>query len=109
MRIVVTGANGLVGSRACALLAGDGHDVLGVGRGERRQRGDFGYATCDLTREGEVNAVIADSRPDAILHTASMTEVDACERDPDAAFASNVTAAANVARAARRGGAHLVH
>ena len=109
MRVVVTGANGLVGSRACALLAARGHEVVGIGRGARRAQGDFAYSTCELSREPEVNAAIADARPDAIAHTASMTEVDACEKDPDAAFASNVAAAANVARAASRHGAHLVH
>ena len=38
-----------------------------------------------------------------------MTEVDACERHPDAAWAANVLAAAHVARHAHRAGAHLVH
>jgi dTDP-4-dehydrorhamnose reductase len=109
MRIVVTGANGLVGSRACALLAAQGHEVLGVGRGERRTQGNFAYARCELSREAEVDAAITEARPEAILHTASMTEVDACEKDPDAAFASNVVATANVARAATGVGAHLVH
>jgi dTDP-4-dehydrorhamnose reductase len=38
-----------------------------------------------------------------------MTEVDACEKDPEAAYAGNVNAAAAVARGARKAGAHLVH
>ncbi len=38
-----------------------------------------------------------------------MTEVDACEREPQLAFAANVTATAAVARGARELGAHLVH
>jgi dTDP-4-dehydrorhamnose reductase len=109
MRIVVTGANGLVGSRSCAILAAQGHAVVGLGRGPRRVHGPFAYTTCELSREAEVNAAITDARPEAILHTASMTEVDACARDPEAAFAANVTGAANVARAARGVGAHLVH
>jgi dTDP-4-dehydrorhamnose reductase len=108
MRIVVTGANGLVGSRCCALLAAQGHSVLGLGRGARRVQGDFAYVTCELSREAEVAAAIGEPRPEAILHTASMTEVDACEREPDAAFAANVVATTNVARAAHRAGAHLV-
>jgi dTDP-4-dehydrorhamnose reductase len=109
MRIVVTGANGLVGSRCCAILAAQGHAVVGVGRGPRRVQGPFEYLTCDLSRGLEVGAAIDEARPEGILHTASMTEVDACERDPEAGFAANVTSSANVARAARRMGAHLVH
>jgi dTDP-4-dehydrorhamnose reductase len=109
MQVVVTGANGLVGSRCCALLASQAHSVIGLGRGPRRAHGDFAYVTCELSREAEVDAEIAAARPEAIVHTASMTEVDACEKEPEAAFAANVVAAANVARAARRAGAHLVH
>jgi dTDP-4-dehydrorhamnose reductase len=109
MRIVVTGAGGLVGSRASALLAGMGHDVLGLGRNPRRVSGAFAYRICDLAQDAGVDAIMSEVRPEAILHTASMTEVDACEREPDAAFAANVSAAANVARAARKVGAHLVH
>jgi dTDP-4-dehydrorhamnose reductase len=109
MRIVVTGANGLLGSRCCSLLAAQGHTVFGLGRGAQRAQGDFAYLTCELSREVEVAASMAESRPEAILHTASMTEVDACEREPGAAFAANVEGTANVSRAARRAGAHLVY
>ncbi|RKH68611.1 SDR family oxidoreductase [Corallococcus aberystwythensis] len=109
MRFVVTGANGLVGSRVCEQLTGRGHEVVGLGRGPRRTGGTHGYVEVDLTREPDVAAAIAQARPEAVIHPASMTEVDACEKDPDAAYAANVHATAAVARAARAAGAHLVH
>ncbi|PTL76171.1 SDR family oxidoreductase [Vitiosangium sp. GDMCC 1.1324] len=109
MRILVTGANGLVGSRACKLLVEQGHEVVGLGRGERRATGSWRYLSCELTREPEVSAAFADASPEVVLHCASMTEVDACEREPEWAFAANVEATAFVARACRRAGAHLVH
>lgn len=109
MRFLVTGANGLVGSRVCAQLTGRGHEVVGLGRGPRRTGGTHGYVEVDLTREQDVAAAIAQARPEAIIHPASMTEVDACEKDPDAAYAANVHATAAVARAAKLAGAHLVH
>jgi dTDP-4-dehydrorhamnose reductase len=109
MRILVTGANGLVGSRTCGLLAAQGHEVVGLGRGERRATGSWRYVSCELTREAEVSAAFADASPEAVIHCASMTEVDACEREPSLAFAANVDATAFVARASRRAGAHLVH
>jgi len=109
MRITVTGANGLVGSRLCRLLVVEGHAVTAVARGERRAVGDFQYLNCDLAdNEGVTRALVA-TRPEVIVHTASMTEVDACERNPDAAWAANTLAAANVARHAQARGAHLVH
>ncbi|HET9449653.1 MAG TPA: SDR family oxidoreductase [Aggregicoccus sp.] len=109
MRLLVTGSNGLVGSRACALAEAAGHEVVGLGRGARRTGGHYAYVEVDLTREEAVLSAIREAKPDAVLHTASMTEVDACEKDPQAAFAANVSAAAHVARGARAAGAHLVH
>ena len=109
MRFLVTGSNGLVGSRVCALLERGGHEVVGLARGPRRTSGAYAYVECDLTREADVAAAVASAAPEVIIHPASMTEVDACERDPEAAYAANVTAVAAVARGARKLGAHLVH
>ncbi|ATB40564.1 NAD(P)-dependent oxidoreductase [Cystobacter fuscus] len=109
MRFLVTGSNGLVGSRVCALLEKAGHQVVGLGRGPRRTTGAYSYVECDLTREQDVATALEAAAPEVILHPASMTEVDACERDPEQAFAANVTATAAVARSARKLGAHLVH
>jgi dTDP-4-dehydrorhamnose reductase len=109
MRLLVTGSNGLVGSRACAQAEAAGHEVVGLGRGARRTAGKHAYVEVDLTREADVLRAVQEAKPDAILHTASMTEVDACEKDPQAAFAANVSAAAHIARGARSVGAHLVH
>src|SRR6185295_7358506 len=127
MRVLVTGANGLVGSRACAALVRAGHVVTGAGRGPPRAhaqsngervrgaQGDsprasaqFTYIAADLTRAEDVARAVEAARPDAILHAAAMTEVDACERAPLDAWAHNVTASELIAREARHVGAHLV-
>jgi dTDP-4-dehydrorhamnose reductase len=109
MRITVTGANGLVGSRLCRLLVVEGHVVTAVARGERRTVGDYEYLSCDLADADGVGRALSTSRPETVIHTASMTEVDACEKNPDAAWAANTVAVANVARQARVADAHLVH
>ncbi len=109
MRFVVTGANGLVGSRLCAQLTAAGHSVVGLGRGPRRTEGGHTYTTCDLTHGAEVAEAIATARPEVVLHPASMTNVDGCEKDPTGAWAGNVEATVHVAKAATAAGAHLVH
>lgn len=109
MKILVTGANGLVGSRVCAQLSQQGHEVLGVGRGPRRVEGIWAWASVDLRQALEVEQSVETFVPEALVHTASMTEVDACEKAPLDAFAANVEAARNVAVAARKVSAHVVH
>lgn len=109
MRLVVTGANGLVGSRLCTLLAKNGHEVVALSRGERRANGPFRYENVDLTFPGATSAVVAGAKADVVVHCASMTVVDACEKDPSAAYANNVTATANLAQACRAAGSHLIH
>ncbi|WNG46447.1 SDR family oxidoreductase [Archangium minus] len=109
MRFLVTGSNGLVGSRVCTQLEQRGHEVVGLGRGPRRTGDTYRYVPCDLTREQDVVTAITGAVPEVIIHCASMTEVDLCEREPEQAYASNVTAAAAVARGAKAVGAHVVH
>lgn len=109
MRFLVTGSNGLVGSRVCAQLVQGGHEVVGLGRGGQRTDGAYRYIALDLTLEADVLTAIESAAPEVIIHSASMTEVDTCEKNPEQAYAANVTAAAAVARGARKVGAHLVH
>src|SRR5712692_153598 len=119
MRIAVTGARGLVGSRLCLELWGRGHDVVGLLRApvptsypqrvvESRRR-PFEYRRCELTDAGTVQGILSEAGPEVIIHTASMTDVDLCERNPDQAYVHNVHATAELSRAARSIGAHLVH
>jgi dTDP-4-dehydrorhamnose reductase len=108
VRIAVTGANGLVGGEAVALLDG-GHDVLAIGRGAcRLQPGRFRWADADLGDGRSVEAALRDFRAEAVLHAGAMTDVDGCERDPDAAWRVNVGGSEQVARATRALGARLV-
>ncbi len=109
MRFLITGANGFLGSRLCAQALAAGQAVVGLGRGPRREEGAHEYIDCDLTLGTKVAEVVAAAAPDVIIHPASITSLDACERDPSAAWAANVEASVHVAKAATRVGAHLVH
>lgn len=95
MRILVTGARGMLGRTLLSSLPG--HDVLGVDM-------DDG----DLGDEGTAHRLVAARRPDVIVHGAAMTAVDACEAEPTAAFRANAEACGHVAAAARRARARLV-
>lgn len=106
MRIAVTGANGLVGARLCARLAGS-HEVLAIGRGPARGAAAR-YVEVDLAAAGALRAALDAFHPEAVLHAAAMTDVDGCERDPVGAWAANVRAVEEAALACRDAGAHLV-
>ena len=97
MRILVTGAAGQVGARVVEALDGH-HDVLGAARD-----------TLDLADREQVEQVVAEFAPDAVVNAAAMTNVDACERDPERAFAVNALGVRTLAQATARRGAHLVH
>ncbi|HEY0881498.1 MAG TPA: SDR family oxidoreductase [Archangium sp.] len=108
MRLLVTGSNGLVGSRLVRLLASRGHEVVALGRGPSRANQPH-YRSVDLGDAPAVLAAVRAARPEAIINPAGMTDVDGCEREPDAAYVANVEGVASLCRAAREVGAHVVH
>lgn len=95
MRVLVTGAGGQLGRDLSRAL--DGHEALLLD-----------HALLDVTDEVAVRAIISSSRPDAVVHTASWTDVDACELDPERAKAVNADGARAVADAAEDSGAFVV-
>jgi dTDP-4-dehydrorhamnose reductase len=97
VRILVTGAAGQVGGRVVETLAPH-HEVLGAARD-----------ALDLADREQVEQVVVEFAPEAVVNTAAMTNVDACERDPERAFSVNALGARHLAVAAARRGAHVVH
>jgi dTDP-4-dehydrorhamnose reductase len=88
MKTLVTGAGGQVGREVVELLAGE--DVVAVD-----------HAALDITNAEAVRDLVTATRPDAIVHCAAWTAVDACESDPDRAFLVNATGVRNITEAAR--------
>lgn len=93
MKILVTGSNGLLGQKLLYSLKEDASvELHATGRGENRLRDQTGYRywSSDLTDQQQCIETIRTISPDCIIHTAAMTDVDACERDPDACRKNNV-------------------
>lgn len=95
MRVLVTGAAGMLGRDLVDHLAGR-HEVTAVD------------LDVDVTDAAAVLECARAARPDAIVHLAAWTDVDAAEEHEDAAAAVNAEGSANVARAAAAVGAALV-
>ncbi len=112
MRILITGANGLLGQKLVDLLAKDASiDLVATARGENRLPYSEGYAyrSMDITDRQQVLDVIGEVRPDAVIHGAAMTDVDKCELQKDDCWLQNVTAVEYIVEACRQTGAFLCH
>lgn len=94
MKIVVTGSNGLLGQKLVYKLR-NRTDItcVATARGENRllQKEGYLYDEMDITNAEEVKKVLAKHKPDAVIHTAAMTNVDACETEKEACVAMNVS------------------
>ena len=109
MRVLVTGATGLLGTDLCRFLAGR-HEVVGWARGitHKAQIGHWVTRTVDVTQKSAVETALRHIRPSVVVHAAGMTDVDGCEREPEAAWEANVEASGLVAAACAAAEASLV-
>ena len=64
---------------------------------------------CDLRDAAHTAKTVDATRPDAVIHTQAMSDVDRCELEPDLARAMNVEATGNLVRALRGGPAILLY
>ena len=112
MRVLVTGSNGLLGTKLLERLVDDrSAEPLAASRGERANGyfGELPFWRLDVADAAAVERVVEEARPDAMIHTAALTDVDGCERQHDLAEAINRDGAANVARSCAARGIRLVH
>jgi dTDP-4-dehydrorhamnose reductase len=94
-KILVTGSNGLLGQKLVQFLKNDSSvKLIATARGENRipDEHDYEYCSMDISQEDDVKQVIKKYKPDTIIHTAAMTNVDACELQQDECKLMNVDA-----------------
>jgi dTDP-4-dehydrorhamnose reductase len=96
MRIVITGHKGQLGTALQRVLVDK--EILGLDLPEH-----------DITDPASTKEAVTGFRPDVVIHTAAMTDVDGCERDPNLAFRVNALGTQNLALACGRIGAAMVH
>lgn len=111
MKILVTGANGLLGQKLVALLSSkDEVTLIATGRGSNRNPpGSYSYLSCDLTSEEAVRNLIQKALPDCVIHCAAMTQVDDCQLDQVTCTAVNVSATSYLINACELIGAYMLY
>jgi len=111
MRILVTGCNGLLGQKLVELISvqPDSHLIAtaksklipGLPRGE--------FHLLDITNSSEVDQVISKTKPEVVINTAAMTQVDQCETEREKCWQANVEAVSHIVDACKKNNAHLIH
>jgi dTDP-4-dehydrorhamnose reductase len=97
LKVVITGAAGLVGRAAISVFAAKGAAVVGLT-----------HAELDISDESAVSQTLEAQSPDVVLNCAAWTDVDGCEFDEDRALGANAIGPELLAKACRRLGALLI-
>ena len=97
MKVLVTGAGGLVGRAVKTHCMAEGEEVLA-----------FDHQALDIADAESVRSVVTRSRPDVVINCAAWTNVDGCESDPEHAEAANARGPEALALACRESDALLI-
>ncbi|MCE5324649.1 dTDP-4-dehydrorhamnose reductase [bacterium] len=90
MRVLVTGACGMLGRLVCEGLKKENHDIIPTDVID-------GCEMLDISDTNAVFEIINRVKPEMVIHCAAMTDVDGCEREPDKAFKINAVGTWNLA------------
>jgi len=89
VKVLVTGAGGMLAAAVIPVLEADNHEVVPLRRED-----------ADVTQRGALDHALTMLAPDWVFHLAAFTRVDDCESDPDRAYAVNAIGSRNVTLAA---------
>lgn len=96
MKLLITGGTGFLGRRTAAHFEKLGWEVLTPGHGQ-----------LDITDRSAIGAWFRTNAPEAVIHTAAISDTGLCQQKPEWSEAINVTGCVNLAKACRETGAKL--
>ena len=105
MKILVTGSNGLVGNAIHKLLTNSDHEYINTSW----SLGGIASHVIDITDNESIEKVVEEFRPDAIINSAAMANVDNCEVESDRCWKVNVEGVKNLVNTCDNYEIHLVH
>jgi len=111
MRILITGANGLLGYKLVQLLSQQA-DIKTIATARKtitQLPANVMFRELDITNGLQTVKVLDELKPDTVINTAAMTQVDQCESDREQCWKANVTGVENLVAACSKNNAHLVH
>jgi dTDP-4-dehydrorhamnose reductase len=108
MRILITGASGLLGLNL-ALESAKQHEIFGQVNANAINTDAFNVLKINLLEPGAVEQMMDTSQPDWVIHCAALANVDDCEKQPELARELNTEVPRKLAEQCRNGGARLLH
>ena len=110
MRVLVFGANGLLGQKLLAEM-NSSYQIIAVGKGGKTYKNskNIDYHEGDITDSGRVNEIIRSTNPGVIVNAAAYTNVDGCEANKEECWKTNVEGVENIVKVSRHIGAKLIH
>lgn len=110
MKILVTGANGLLGQKLVRLL-NEHQEITTIATARTRDpksTPNQALLPLDITNPMQVQSVLTQARPEIVINTAAMTQVDQCESDQEACVKVNTTAVGYLVKTCKETGSLLI-
>jgi len=109
VKLLITGSNGLLGQKLVRQATKKGIEFLATSKGENRniECPNKNYEQLDICSAEEITVIFNKFRPTHVIHTAAITNVDACELDPAECELVNVTATRYLFEASQKLNAHF--
>jgi len=107
LKLLITGASGLYGSKLAELAIARNFEVYSCDVQELPVCGNF--VKFDVSNKELVNEAFKRVKPDIVVHAATLTDVDKCELNKELAWKINVEGTKNIADAAKTAGSFLIY
>ena len=108
MRILVSGASGLLGLNFCLRFSSD-HVIVGIVHSHLLKDLPFMVHSEDLSEEKNARTLIERYKPDLFIHCAALADLESCEKDPQKARLMNAELPGWLAEECARHSVKLIH
>jgi len=109
VRVLITGASGMLGHRLAIQAIKEGFETLGTYHQRRVKIKKAKTLPLDITSFNSVKKVFEDFQPQIVIHTAALTNVDLCEEKPEEAYKINALGSKNIASLCAERKAKLIY
>lgn len=107
IKILITGADGYLGSLICSEFAK--LDYITLIKTSKTEKEEKGFIKLDIRCKNDSFDVIKSTKPDIIIHTAAISNILACEKDPKEAYRTNTLGCYNLAKSANIFGIKIIY